>query len=122
MKILDEKEQELLQILKDKKLLDSNNINKIITDKNGHIWIGTLDGLNWFDMSNNRFIRFRKDVNNPNSISDNDIRALCEDKNGRIWIGTNAKGLNLLKYEAGHPIATHSIGEFGFFWNVLIGG
>ena len=77
--------------------LSSSDVNCLIQDKLGFIWIGTDNGLNRFDGS--EFRVFRNNPNNTNSISDNSIWALFEDRNGNIWIGT--KGGNLNKYSPG---------------------
>lgn len=60
-------------------------------DRNGFIWIATESGLIKFDGANHEV--FRKDQNNPGSISDNRVRRVFCDKSGRIWVGT-ANGLN----------------------------
>lgn len=74
--------------------LSSSDVNCLIQDKLGFIWIGTDNGLNRFDGSEFRI--FRNNQNNNNSISDNSIWALYEDHNSNIWIGT--KGGNLNRY------------------------
>lgn len=74
--------------------LSSSDVNCLMQDKLGFIWIGTDNGLNRFDGS--EFRVFRNNPSNTNSISDNSIWALFEDRNGNIWIGT--KGGNLNRY------------------------
>ncbi|MBK7629955.1 MAG: response regulator [Ignavibacteriales bacterium] len=74
--------------------LSSSDINCLLQDKSGFIWIGTDNGLNRYDGA--EFKIFRNKQKNLNSISDNSIWSLCEDRNGNIWIGT--KGGTLNKY------------------------
>ncbi len=65
----------------------------ILEDKlDGHIWIGTQDGLNQFD--GYRFKVFKHASNDPSSVSSNRVNTLFQDADGRIWIGTSF-GLNV---------------------------
>lgn len=71
--------------------LSQSEVYTFLEDRNGFMWIGTLDGLNRFDGYS--FETFNTDKKNPNSITNNTIRSLAEDQYGRIWIGTD-NGLN----------------------------
>jgi ligand-binding sensor domain-containing protein/signal transduction histidine kinase len=93
------------KIKKFKKSMDSsgllnNQVNCLLFDKDGFLWIGTQDGLNKMidtvTNSNEYFLSFKKDYLNPNSLSENDISALYQDHEGFIWIGTFSNGLNKL--------------------------
>ena len=68
--------------------LSQNDVNSIVRDSYGFIWIGTYDGLNRFDGRN--LETFRRETANPASLPDNRISALFEDNNKRLWIGTGA--------------------------------
>ncbi len=57
------------------------------------MWYGTREGLNKFD--GYKFIPFKHDPKNKNSLVSDDISCLSVQKNGMIWIGTRMKGLNL---------------------------
>ena len=72
--------------------LSSNDVNCLLQDKLGFIWIGTDNGLNRFDGS--EFKVYRNNQSNPNSISDNSIWSLFEDRTGNIWVGTKGGVLN----------------------------
>jgi len=72
--------------------LSSSDINCLIQDKLGFIWIGSDNGLNRYDGSAIKVYRNPQD--NTNSISDNSIWALYEDRNENIWIGTKGGVLN----------------------------
>ena len=72
--------------------LSSNDVNCLLQDKLGFIWIGTDNGLNRYDGA--EFKVFRNYQNNANSISDNGIWTLYEDRSGNIWIGTKGGVLN----------------------------
>jgi len=73
--------------------LSSNYISKIIQDNYGFLWFATDNGLNRFD--GYRFIVFKNDSKDTNTISDNNITSLAVDNFNNLWIGTR-KGLNKL--------------------------
>ena len=72
--------------------LSSSDINCLLQDKLGFIWIGTDNGLNRFDGA--EFKVFRNKHKNQNSISDNSVWSLYEDRQGNVWIGTKDGILN----------------------------
>jgi signal transduction histidine kinase/ligand-binding sensor domain-containing protein/CheY-like chemotaxis protein/AraC-like DNA-binding protein len=71
--------------------LSDNQINAMIQDRQGFLWIGTDDGLNRYD--GYHFTIYKNRPADLTSVSDNNIRALLEDHAGNIWIAT-ANGLN----------------------------
>ena len=73
--------------------LSQQDVECILQDKQGFIWIGTYDGLNRYD--GNSFLLFRHNPQNTNSISDNRILSLQEwPERDELWIGTDGGGLN----------------------------
>ncbi len=79
--------------------IPDNSILAVEEDQKGHIWIGTYgDGLRKWEPDSlssgkGRFIPFRHDPGNPNSLSNDDVFAVRTDKDGALWIGT-FNGLN----------------------------
>ncbi len=68
----------------------SNNFPiRIIEDKTGIIWVGTLNGLNKFDRKTGTFERYFHDPADSNSITDNLITDLHIDNYGYLWIATS---------------------------------
>lgn len=68
--------------------LSQNDVNSIVQDSFGFIWIGTFDGLNRFDGV--RVQSFHRVSGNPESLPDNRISAIKEDDRLRLWVGTQA--------------------------------
>lgn len=66
--------------------LSSANINCLLRDSYGYLWIGTDNGLNKYD--GYTFALFKKEQGNLNSLFDNNCLAIYEDKNHSIWIAT----------------------------------
>lgn len=74
--------------------LSQININCIIQDRRGFMWMGSRNGLNRYD--GYKFITYRYDVKDSNTITNNMINDIVEDHDGNIWIATQG-GLN--RYE-----------------------
>ncbi len=73
------------------------SVKAIWEDASGEIWIGTMgSGLCRFDPQKQRFIYYRHDPKNLQSLSHNNVWAICEDPTSRdyLWISTFGGGLN----------------------------
>lgn len=79
----------------------------MIENEDGSFWVGTFGGLtHFFPDDSTQFSRhFRKDPQNPNSLSDNHIFSLYKDAEGMLWIGTRGGGLN--RYDPGRDTFAH---------------
>jgi len=78
--------------------LSQININCIIQDSRGFMWIGTRNGLNRYD--GYKFITYRHDAKNDSSLSNNMITDVVEDSWGNIWVATQ-NGLNMYDRKTG---------------------
>jgi ligand-binding sensor domain-containing protein len=68
--------------------ISSNFIYSLEQDESGNLWIGTIDGLNYFNPQRMTFERFYNDRENTNSISSNKISTIRLDNSGVLWLGT----------------------------------
>lgn len=73
--------------------LSHGNVNIILQDFQGYIWVGTQDGLNRFD--GYHFKMYKPIFGDKHSISNNIIKSLYEGKDSCMWIGTDGGGLNM---------------------------
>lgn len=71
--------------------LPHSDVNAIVQDKRGFIWIATYNGLCRYDGYNSLIYRHLRD--NPKSISNNRIITLLAEENF-IWIGTEIAGFD----------------------------
>jgi signal transduction histidine kinase/ligand-binding sensor domain-containing protein len=69
-------------------------------DLEGNIWVGTTESLNRFDKKTEKFIAYKNDPNNNNSLSNNYAITIFEDSKSNFWVGT-ANGLNLMNRKTG---------------------
>jgi PAS domain S-box-containing protein len=79
--------------------LSSNAISLIFEDSNHQLWIGTgamgVDGagLNRFDPSTGKVIRYQHAESDPGSLSSNNIASIYEAPGGTFWIATGGFSL-----------------------------
>ncbi len=81
---------------KDNHHLSNNFVTSISSDNHGHLWVGTLDGLNKVNTDTYEIKNFYQ--TNNNSLINNSITTLLCDNYGYIWIGTS-RGLSILNPE-----------------------
>ncbi|PWD98508.1 hybrid sensor histidine kinase/response regulator transcription factor [Marinilabilia rubra] len=76
--------------------LVNNNIQSLLQDRKGRIWIGQFrGGVTMIDKGEIFHFSFKPD--DINSLSSNVVSFIKEDPNGNVWIGTFNRGLNLFK-------------------------
>ena len=80
--------------------LSDDYITSLIKDEKGNLWVGTQNGLNYFDTRKNKFtLKIRRNKQFP--ISHNTILTLFIDSKRRFWIGTEGGGLNYYDRRSG---------------------
>ena len=63
--------------------------------RDGTMWFGTgAEGLLKFDREHRRFLRFKTDRLNEQSIADDRITSLLQDREDNIWVGLHQTGPN----------------------------
>ena len=77
-------------------LIGNNNIKSLYNGGNGHILIGTDDGV--FDMSKECIKHYRHDSRQELSLADNEIWCIYSDSQNNVWAG----------HERGFSIASNS--------------
>ncbi len=85
---------------------------EIFEDKDGFIWIGTVNGLVLFDGYSTR--SFRHNPNDSSSLAANNINAISQDPSDRIWVGLSRFGFSILDQNQRsfiHPCITDEKGN-----------
>ncbi|MFM7079728.1 MAG: two-component regulator propeller domain-containing protein [Bacteroidota bacterium] len=67
--------------------LPGNQINDLLQDRHGRLWVGTMNGLAVFN--GEKFTKFEK----SSPISNSPIKAVFEDSEGSVWAGMLRKGV-----------------------------
>jgi ligand-binding sensor domain-containing protein/signal transduction histidine kinase/CheY-like chemotaxis protein/AraC-like DNA-binding protein len=81
-------------------LLSSGKIKSLLKDGEQGLWIGTIRGLNYLDISRNRITQYLSRPGDTTSIADDRIYALSRDAQGRLWIATYQGGLSRFDAES----------------------
>ncbi|MCL5028106.1 MAG: histidine kinase [Bacteroidetes bacterium] len=71
--------------------LASSTVYDVIQDRNGFLWVATINGLNKFD--GNKFNTYRM----ADGLNSNSITAILEGEHGELFIGNHEKGINILR-------------------------
>ena len=66
--------------------LSQNTVLALTQDHNNKIWVGTIDGLNWYEGS--RFVSYYKAPDDTTSLANNHVISLHTDSKGTVWVGT----------------------------------
>lgn len=107
-------EREYLQrVFRKEQGLPDNQVNAILQDGSGYLWIATRRGLARFDGS--RFVTF--DHLNTPAMDNDDCRALAQDPNGRLWVLTATRVLRrdqrgFVRFEYAAPDFTNLLPPF----------
>src|SRR3982751_4150720 len=64
--------------------LASNTVSTVLQDRDGYLWIATVNGLQRYDGSS--FITFKSSSSDPSSIPTNHIISIFEDRKNRLWL------------------------------------
>ncbi|MCB7482082.1 hybrid sensor histidine kinase/response regulator transcription factor [Christiangramia sediminis] len=69
-------------------------VRSFLKKNNSEIWIASESGIFAYDFERKEYQNFKKNYNNPYSLSDNAIYSLVKDNEGGVWIGTYFGGVN----------------------------
>ena len=61
----------------------------VVSDRRGHIWVGTDAGLDRLDYRTGQITHFVNNPRDPSSLSSDYILSLCLDRTGTLWVGTD---------------------------------
>jgi len=78
---------------KTRQSLPSMYVNTVCKDGKKGMWIGTLTGLAYYDLHENKLHKFNNLKQQNSFLVNNDIVSLFLDPNGFLWIGTRKNGL-----------------------------
>jgi len=86
---VDRAANEVTQYLFSDELGQNTGVDSVCEDTDGNMWLGTgSSGLLKLDRDRTRFIRYRSNPRDPESLGAGIVLALLEDREGSIWVGT----------------------------------
>ena len=90
--------------------LANNSIRYMFQDSKGFMWMGTVNGLSYYD--GNTFVSIYPDPNLPVSLADPRIRNMEEDSNGFLWIATLSSLYSCYDLKHGRFVDFTGCGEY----------
>ncbi len=93
-------------------LVPGNSVRRIMTDREGIVWLATNKGLYLFDLVNSK--NFTHDHLNPRSISSNNLSGIYEDAEGGMWITSYTGGLSYYDKSLPNPQA---FTNYTYYWD-----
>ncbi len=97
--------------------LSIGKVTVILRDHQGVLWVGTHNGLDRLDEKTGKFIHYRNEPGNPQSLSSNAVRAIYEDHSGVLWIGTGLFWESEINNEGGLNRFDRNTGTFTRYLN-----
>ncbi|MGE4569225.1 MAG: two-component regulator propeller domain-containing protein, partial [Bacteroidales bacterium] len=83
--------------------ISSNILSDIFQDKQGNLWITSIQGdLNYLKMGN-PFFSLYKNPYSSYQLSRDGVTALCVDKENRLWVGYQEGGLDIIDLHRKQP-------------------
>jgi ligand-binding sensor domain-containing protein/serine phosphatase RsbU (regulator of sigma subunit) len=90
----------------DRKGLVSDEISTLCADKKGNLWIGTNNGISYYDRVSGQIISI--DEMGLKGPMDEQVLSLALDAVGRLWVGTRS-GLYAVTSESGDSLISESV-------------
>ncbi|MEX2371009.1 MAG: two-component regulator propeller domain-containing protein [Bacteroidales bacterium] len=88
-------------------LINSNiphgQVTGMAIDQENNLWIGTLDGLVYYEIDNRKISRLTQ----VSGLEGSEISAVFSDSKGRTWVGIDGKGVNVIE---GSEFSTPDLG------------
>ncbi|MEN8157260.1 MAG: two-component regulator propeller domain-containing protein [Bacteroidota bacterium] len=69
-------------------------------DSDNNLWVGTMDGLVYFEIDNRRGTR----LSQKDGLPGNDISTVFADSENRIWVGSEGRGVSLIEGDSIYPL------------------
>ena len=77
--------------------LVDNNVNVLLEDNLGQLWLGTENGISIINMSESKWEvkHIKKELGYARTLASNTIVSLMQTTNNEIWVGTNGGGISV---------------------------
>ncbi|MCX6141893.1 MAG: triple tyrosine motif-containing protein [Ignavibacteriales bacterium] len=70
-----------------------DDINTIVIDKSGNVWVGTSRGVSWAPRWRRQFSYVSIETDDKGALLPGEVRDIVEDINGNLWLATYGGGL-----------------------------
>jgi len=87
----------------------NNYVTQVMEDSRGLLWVGTRDGINVYDRSNDRLVH----ITEKDGLCNNCVRGLTEDGNHNVWI-TTTNGVCRVVVQRNHEEGTFNYSMYNY--------
>lgn len=89
--------------------LSNKYLNDVFEDNRRNLWVGTYEGLNYFNRKTRKFTH----LTTENGLLNDNIKAILEDKDGNIWASSN-KGITKIapKFDNANNLISYDIRNY----------
>ena len=88
----------------DPQTIIDDEIQAVVLDRTGNIWVGTSSGVSWAPRWRSRFSFISIDTDDKDLLRPQEVRDMVEDSDGNLWLAT-ARG-SLRKLDRNHKTVT----------------
>ncbi|WP_158285120.1 two-component regulator propeller domain-containing protein [Arenibacter aquaticus] len=81
--------------------ISSNDVYDVFVDDENIIWVGTQEGLDYYDYTRHRFNSLVHLPENNNSLRSSFVQTIFQDTDGLFWIGTR-EGIDQVVFDEGY--------------------
>ncbi len=93
--------------------MEDDALRAFFVDKNGKIWLGTIDGLYLFSPEDGKLSCHRHSRSDPYSLPNNSIWVIAGDRQQNVWIGTYSGMLSYVNVDERDAFRTFHAKEGG---------
>lgn len=87
---------------------EQNTMRKLLVDKDGSLWVGTMNGLHVMDKQTKKFRHFQHVQDDETTLPNNSVWTIFEDWHKNLWIGTYSGGLCYVNTSQSTPFKTYT--------------
>jgi signal transduction histidine kinase/CheY-like chemotaxis protein/streptogramin lyase len=88
--------------LGDERVLADDDVQAIIEDREGFLWVGGVSGLTRLDRRTGKAVHFHGEPGSPYALGVDFVTNIFEDSHGTIWVATKGGGLSRFDRRTGH--------------------
>ncbi|MCC6254166.1 MAG: response regulator [Ignavibacteriaceae bacterium] len=103
--------------------ISSNIVSTLFIDSKGVLWLGTLNGLDKFDASNESFVHYQFPIKNPmapDNDFENTVYSIHESSNGNLWLGTLSGLVEFNRQAESYKFFSHHYDVYRYGWGNII--
>ncbi len=103
--------------------LSSNIVSTLFFDSKGVLWVSTLNGLDKFNIENEKFTQFQIKTRNPKAPAnyfDKTVYSIIESRDGELWLGTLSGLVKFDRQTGNYKLFPHHYDVFRYGWGSIM--